>query len=307
MNHSLLQKDLGKKFKTNYSGPRLDWPQYDRVKETPDEVAELKANYFALISLCDFLLGSVLDFFDENNLWEDTTLILTTDHGFMLGEHDWWAKNRMPLYNEISHIPLFIYHPDYKHNNGERRSVVSQNIDLMPTFLENHNVNIPKEVQGKSLLNFLDKEKSTNHSALFGYWGGGVNITDGKYTYFKYPENMSRKDPFQYTLMPTHLRQFFTLEELKTAQMEKPFSFTKGVPVMKIKNDDKGPSIGNSNGGDNMGFVDTESALYDIINDPGQLNKLDDETIISNMNDLIYDKMIENDAPKEVVNRFFKK
>ena len=95
-----------KKFKTNYSGPRLDWPQYDRVKETPDEVAELKANYFALISLCDFLLGSVLDFFDENNLWEDTTLILTTDHGFMLGEHDWWAKNRMPLYNEISHIPL---------------------------------------------------------------------------------------------------------------------------------------------------------------------------------------------------------
>ena len=63
-------------------------------------------------------MGSVLDFFDENNLWEDTTLILTTDHGFMLGEHDWWAKNRMPLYNEISHIPLFIYHPDYKHNNG---------------------------------------------------------------------------------------------------------------------------------------------------------------------------------------------
>ena len=89
--------------------------------------------------------------------------------------------------------------------------------------------------------------------------------------------------------------------------MEKPFSFTKGVPVMKIKNDDKGPSIGNSNGGDNMGFVDTESALYDMINDPGQLNKLDDETIISTMNELIYDKMIENDAPKEVVNRFFKK
>ena len=56
-----------------------------------------------------------------------------------------------------------------------------------------------------------------------------------------------------------------------------------------------------------MGFVDTESALYDMINDPGQLNKLDDENIISKMNDLIYDKMIENDAPKEVVNRFFKK
>ena len=123
------------KFKTGYNGPRLDWPQYDRVKETPNEVDELKANYLALISLCDYLLGSILDYFDENNLWEDTTLVLTTDHGFMLGAHDWLAKNRMPLYNEIASIPLFIYHPDYKNNVGERRSVVSQNIDLMPTFL----------------------------------------------------------------------------------------------------------------------------------------------------------------------------
>ena len=76
------------KFKTGYNGPRLDWPQYDRVKESPSEVDELKSNYLALISLCDYLLGSILDYFDENNLWEDTTLVLTTDHGFMLGEHD---------------------------------------------------------------------------------------------------------------------------------------------------------------------------------------------------------------------------
>ena len=36
------------KFKTGYNGPRLDWPQYDRVKETPSEVDELKSNYLAL-------------------------------------------------------------------------------------------------------------------------------------------------------------------------------------------------------------------------------------------------------------------
>ena len=49
-----------------------------------------------------------LDYFDENNLWKDTALIVGTDHG-LLGEHDWWAKNRMPLYEEISHIPLFFF------------------------------------------------------------------------------------------------------------------------------------------------------------------------------------------------------
>jgi arylsulfatase A-like enzyme len=39
----------------------------------------------------------------------------------MLGEHDWWAKNRMPLYNEIANVPLFFYHPDYKQYQGEQR------------------------------------------------------------------------------------------------------------------------------------------------------------------------------------------
>ena len=141
------QSDLEKKLKTNYTGPRLDWPQYDRVKETDDEVAELKANYIALVGLCDYLLGTVLDYFDENNLWNDTALILTTDHGFMLGEHDWWAKNRMPLYNEIANIPFYFYHPEYKQYSGEQRNVVTQNIDLMPTFMTMHGHNLPKEVK----------------------------------------------------------------------------------------------------------------------------------------------------------------
>jgi arylsulfatase A-like enzyme len=283
----------------------LDWPQYDRVKESPSEVDELKANYLALVSLCDYLLGSILDYFDENNLWEDTTLVLTTDHGFMLGEHDWWAKNRMPLYNEIANIPLFIYHPDYKNKVAERRSVVTQNIDLMPTFLELNSKKIPKEVQGKSLLSFLEKEEKTNHTALFGYWGGGVNLADGNYTFFNYPDNMKRAEANQYTLMPTHLRQFFTLNELKTAKLNEPLAFTKGVPVLKIKNDEEGPAIGNEIGGkDSMKFEDKKTAVYDIINDPGQLNNIVNSEVKDTMLKEMQRKMIENDAPKEVLERF---
>ena len=44
-------------------------------------------------------------------MWKDTALVVTTDHGFLLGEHDCWAKNRMNLYEEIVHIPLFVYIP----------------------------------------------------------------------------------------------------------------------------------------------------------------------------------------------------
>ena len=162
-------------------------------------------------------------------MWDDTSLILTTDHGFMLGEHDWWAKNRMPLYNEIANIPLFFYHPDFKQHQGEQRNHVTQNIDLMPTFLDMHNHSIPSEVKGKSLLTYLDKDAENKFTALYGYWGGGINITDGKFSYFHYPENFSQQNPdrYQYTLMPTHMRQFFSNEELQTATLHKPFDFTK--------------------------------------------------------------------------------
>ena len=54
------------------------------------------------------------------------------------------------------------------------------------------------------------------------------------------------------------------------------------------------------------GFLDTDSALYNIKNDPGQINKIEDRDIIKKMNNLIFDKMTENDAPKEVISRFFK-
>ena len=200
-----------------------------------------------------------------------------TDHGFLLGEHDWWAKNRMPLYEVISHIPLFFYHPKHSNKAGQRRKSLTQTIDLMPTILDLYDAPIPNEVEGLSLVPILENDTTSRTAGMFGYWGGGINIVDGKYTYFCYPKDMLNQDLFQYTLMPTHLRQFFTIEELKSAKMEKPFSFTKGVPIMKIKNDVKGPSIGNNKNTDGKGFIDTESVLYDVLNENKILGLVSDQ------------------------------
>jgi arylsulfatase A-like enzyme len=95
-------------FRTGWNGPIRDWPRYGRVDELPEECEELRANYYAVVSLCDFLMGQMLDYFDAHDLWKDTALVVTTDHGFLLGEHDFWAKNRMNMYEEIAHIPLFV-------------------------------------------------------------------------------------------------------------------------------------------------------------------------------------------------------
>ena len=69
-------------------------------------------------------------------MWNDTALIVTTDHGFLLGEHDWWAKIRMPCYNEVAHIPLFLHDPGKRERAGTRCATLTQTIDIAPTLLD---------------------------------------------------------------------------------------------------------------------------------------------------------------------------
>ena len=84
----------------------------------------------SLITFCDQQLGRVLDAFDEHNLWEDTMLIVNTDHGFLMGEHDWWAKVVTPFFQEIAHIPFWAYDPRNPKNINQERNALVQTIDF---------------------------------------------------------------------------------------------------------------------------------------------------------------------------------
>ena len=84
------------------------------------------------------------------------------------------------------------------------------------------------------------------------------------------------------------------------------FSFTKGMPVLKIRNDEEGPAIGNEFGAGAMKFEDKKNALYDLFNDPGQLNPIEQPEIIKQMKSIMLDKMQKNDAPTEILERFNK-
>lgn len=77
---------LRKSLKTDYEGPILDWPKYAPVSESEDEVAEILSNYAALVAMCDEYFGKLLGYFDAHDLWKDTCLILTTDHGYLSSE-----------------------------------------------------------------------------------------------------------------------------------------------------------------------------------------------------------------------------
>ncbi|URN97435.1 sulfatase [Leclercia adecarboxylata] len=290
-----------KDFPTEYRGPTLDWPRYGAVEETPEEIAELRANYRATIAHCDYQLGRVLDFFDEHNLWKDTLLVVTTDHGFLLGERDLWGKNMMPVYNEIAHIPLFISHPEHLNKSGGRRSSLTQTIDLMPFFLDYFGASIPSEVQGKSLIDVIESDKPVRQAGIYGLHGAAINVTDGRYTYFRYPKDIHGGNLNQYTLMPTHIQGFFSIDELKDATLSEPFNFTKGVKVMKTPSTPLSPVYNRQGAGVQ---IDVQTRLYDLVSDPLQQTRITDNEVEKKMESFIIELMKESDAPKELYYRF---
>src|SRR2546430_9648082 len=81
-----------------------------------------------------------LDQFDQHDMWTDTALILTTDHGFLLGEHDFWAKNRMNLYEEIVHIPMFAHDPRRPRSEEHTSELQSQSNLVCRLLLEKKNM-----------------------------------------------------------------------------------------------------------------------------------------------------------------------
>ena len=128
-------------------------------------------------------------------------------------------------------------------------------------------------------------------AALFGVHGGHVNVTDGRYVYMRAPVHADNFPLYEYTLMPTHMRHRFTVEELQDITLAEPFSFTKGCRTMKIA-------------GRSWATAHTfGTLLFDLENDPEQLHPIHDSAVEERMIRLMVQLMQQNDAPPEQYER----
>ncbi|MBN1993187.1 MAG: sulfatase [Anaerolineae bacterium] len=280
-------KDL---YPHDYNGPHFDWPNYEQVAETPEQVKHLRYQYAALLSMCDEYLGRVLDMMDELDMWADTMLIVVTDHGFLLGEHDWWAKCVQPFYGEVAHPPLFIWDPRCGCRNERRRSL-AQMIDLSATLLDYFGVGRPPDMRGLPLQETIAADRPVHEAVLFGQHGMHVNCTDGRYVYMRAPVHPDNSPLYDYTLMPTHMRQPFGIDELQDIQLAPPFSFSKGCRLMKIATRPwQNP-------------YPFGTLLFDLHNDPKQEHPLDAPAVEERMNQYLVKLMKEHDAPPEQFER----
>lgn len=274
-------------------GKIFDWPLYHFSDETPEQVEHLRYEYASLLSMCDAKLGDVLDAMDANNMWEDTMLIVCTDHGFLLGEHDCCAKIWMPFFEEVSHTPFFVWDPRSGRSNVRSDALVQPAVDIGPTVLEVFGLERTPDMRGHDLSKTLTDDSPVRKAGIFGVFGAQLNVTDGRYVYMRAPANEDNQPLFEHTLMPTSMRSRFSVDSLQDMTLAKPLSFTKGIQPLKIPTGRKLSS--------HPGL--RQNLLYDVQADPHQQHPIEDAAIESRMTELLKETMAYNDAPPEQYDR----
>ncbi|MBI1354401.1 MAG: sulfatase-like hydrolase/transferase [Acidobacteria bacterium] len=119
--------------------------------------------YYAAISLMDAQLGKILDTLDRLELWDDTVVVMTSDHGYHMGEHQLWQKTT--LFENSDHVPLVIAAPGFEQTRGRRSGAVAELVDLYPTLADLAGLQAPPHVMGVSLRKQLNDVNAPGKTA----------------------------------------------------------------------------------------------------------------------------------------------
>ena len=262
----------------------FDWPEYAPVEEGPEAVEHIRKCYAGTLTMADVWLGKLLDKMDELDLWQDTVLVLTTDHGHLLGEHGYWAKNYMFDYQELVHIPLIVCAPDAAHS-GRRVQALTATMDLMPTFLELHGGELPPQVHGRSFCHLLEEDGVHHDAVLYGYFGKDINLTDGRFTYCRQP--LPDSTTYHHTAMPCNFSDFHTRGQLAGAEFGVFLDTACDIPHYRIetksRHHHKAPDF---------------NPIYDVVDDPQQQNPIRDAGLESELAGKMRQLLERFDAPE---------
>eukprot|EP01050_Picozoa_sp_SAG11_P029982 SAG11_NODE_8668_length_989_cov_0.921348_1_plen_308_part_10 len=202
-------------------------------------------------------------------------LCAALQHGFLMGEHDWWAKNTSPWFQEVAHIPMWVWDPRVPEAAGSRRETLVQTIDVGVSLLDFFELPLKDSMIGTPLRFAMEDANRELHEiggGLFGIFGAQVTAVDssGQYIYMRGPAKANNAPLSQYTLMPTRMRGFMDQTEMSNWELHDGFDFTKGQRLMKV------PGADESSPDRDMVYG---TLLYDVFADPKQDHPLGPESI----------------------------
>lgn len=160
--------------------------------------------YYAAVAYMDAQVGKVLAALQRSGQADNTIVIFTSDHGYHLGEHDFWAK--VSLHDESALVPLIVRAP------GKRPAVchsLVELLDLFPTTASLCDLEVPSRLQGCNIAPLFDDPTQRVREAAFSVAPSrkGFLLREANWAYLQYAEDASqgselfdlKNDPQQYT------------------------------------------------------------------------------------------------------------
>lgn len=147
-----------------------------------------RRHYYANITFIDEQIGRVLQALKDKGMYDNALILFVSDHGDMMGDHYHWRKTYP--YEGSAHVPYIVKWPAGEHIAPGRIDAPVELRDILPTFLEAADAEIPTGMDGRSLLplakgteknwrKYIDLEHATCYSED-NYW---CALTDGKIKY----------------------------------------------------------------------------------------------------------------------------
>lgn len=188
--------------------------------ENDDLRREYMQAYHACISFIDAQIGIVLDALKESGQWDNTIVVLTSDHGYLLGEKFMWGK--VMLFETCDRVPLVIRVPGQTKPGSTSQGLVEL-VDLFPTLAELCDVTPPSELQGQSLTAMLRDPASSGKEFVYTVvmrgdkLGKALRTQRHRYTWWPTGEELYdlSKDPHEETNLARSPKHTETLESMR--------------------------------------------------------------------------------------------
>jgi arylsulfatase A-like enzyme len=122
------------------------------------EIRQMRATYFGLVMELDAHIGRIVEHLKATGRYDRTLIVLTSDHGEMLGEHFQWGKEM--YFDSAFRVPLIVRDPRAEANAARGRIVdaFSEAVDVTPTILDFLGAPVPRACDGRSLMPFVRGE-----------------------------------------------------------------------------------------------------------------------------------------------------
>ena len=202
----------------------INYKTSKNMKMDLEQQRKAVGGYYASVSYMDAQVGKVMKALEESGVADRTIVIFTSDHGYHLGEHDFWAK--VSLHDESARVPLIISVP------GKQPAICDslvELLDLYPTMANLCGFKAPVRLQGKDISKLLDNPDNAVRDAAFSVNGKGYLLRTAEWAYMRYGANGNNgeelfdmvNDPKQYTNLVGKDKYQQKLESLRTAMDEK--------------------------------------------------------------------------------------